>query len=117
MIQTYLSPIMTLHVYLNETLKLNNLSPWFLANWLSPNLCKTSFMVFKSRQKKQLLEFHVSINEQPIPRVSETMFLGVFVDDNLSWKSQISLLASKLSKFIGIIHKCRYFLSTHSLRT
>ena len=52
-------------------------------------------MVFKPRQKKQLFEFHVSIDEQPIPRVSETMFLGVFVDDNLSWKSHISLLASK----------------------
>ena len=51
--------------------------------------------------KKQLFEFHVSIDEQPIPRVSETMFLGVFVDDNLSWKSHISLLASKLSKPIG----------------
>ena len=74
-------------------------------------------MVFKPRQKKQLFEFHVSIDEQPIPRVSETMFLGVFVDDNLSWKSHISLLASELSKSIGIIHRSRFFLSTHSLRT
>ena len=45
------------------------------------------------------------------------MFLGVLVDDNLSWKSHISLLASKLSKSIGIIHKSRFFLSTHSLPT
>jgi len=61
-------------------------------------------------------EGRVSIDEQPIPRVSETMFLGVFVDDNLSWISHISLLASKLSKSIGIIHKSKFFLSTHSLR-
>jgi len=45
------------------------------------------------------------------------MFLGVFVDDNLSWKSHISLSASKLSKSIGIILKSRFFLSTHSVRT
>ena len=45
------------------------------------------------------------------------MFLGVFLDDNLTWKSHISLSASKLSKSIGIIHKSRFFLSTHSLRT
>ena len=64
-------------------------------------------MVLKPWQKKQLFEFHVSINEQPIPRASETMFLGVFVDDNLSWKSHISLLVSKLFKSIGIIHKSR----------
>ena len=35
----------------------------------------------------------------------------------LTWKPHISLLASKLSKSIGIIHKSRFFLSTQSLRT
>ena len=106
-------------VYLNDPLnsELNNLPTWFAANRLSLNLSKTNFMVFKPRQKKQLFKFHVSINEQPIPRAFETVFLGVFVDDNLSWKSHISLLVSKLSKPIGIIHKSRFFLSTHSLRT
>ena len=106
-------------VYLINILnrELNSLSIWFAANRLSLNLSKTNFMVFKPRQKRQLFEFQVFINEQPIPRVSETMFLGVFLDDNLSWKSHISLLASKLSKSIGIMHKPRFFLSTHSLRT
>ena len=106
--------------YLNDTLnsELINLSTWFAANRLSLNLSKTNFMVFKPRQKKkQLLEFHISINEEPIPRVSETLFFGVFVDDNLSWKSHISLLARKLSKSIGITHKSRLFLSMHSLQT
>ena len=35
----------------------------------------------------------------------------------ITWKPHISLLASKLSKSIGIIHKSRFFLSTQSLRT
>ena len=98
-------------VYLINTLnrELNKLSTWFAANRLSLNLSKTNFMVFKPWQKRQSFEFQVSINEQPILRVSETMFLGVFLDDNLTWKPHISLLASKLSKFIGIIHKSRFF--------
>ena len=45
------------------------------------------------------------------------MFLGVLLDDNLTWKSHISLTANKLSKSKGIIHKSRFFLSTHSLGT
>ena len=57
------------------------------------------------------------MNEQPILRVSETIILGVFLDDNLTWKPHISLLASKLSKSIGIIQKSSFFLSTQSLRT
>ena len=75
-------------------------------------------MVFTPWKKKQsLIEFQVFINEQSILRVSETMFLGFFLDDNLTWKPHIPLLASKLSKSIGIIHKSRFFLSTQSLRT
>ena len=62
-------------VYLINTLnrELNKLSTWFAANRLSLNLSKTNFMVFKPWQKRQSFEF-----QQPIPRVSETMFLGVF---------------------------------------
>ena len=59
----------------------------------------------------------LSLNEQPLLLVSETMFLGVFLDDNLTWKPHISLLASKLSKSIGLTSRSRFFLSTQSLRT
>ena len=106
-------------VYLINTLnrELNKLSTWFAANRFSLNLSKTNFMVFKPWKKRQSFEFQVSLNEQPLLRVSETMFLGVFRADNLTWKPHISLLASKLSKSIGIIHKSRFFLSTQSLRT
>ena len=86
------------------------MSTWFAANQLSLNLSKTNFMVFKPWQKSNRLNFKfLYINEQSILSVSETMFLGVFLDDNLTWKPHISLLASKLSKFIGIIHKSRFF--------
>ena len=106
-------------VYLINTLnrELNKLSTWFAANRLSLNLAKTNFMVFKPGQKKQSFEFQVFINKQPILRVSETMFLGVLLDDNLTWKSHISLTANKLSNSVGIIHNSRFFLSTHSLCT
>ena len=67
-------------VYLINTLntELDKLSTWFTPNRLSLNLSKTNFIVFKPWQKKQSFEFQGSINEQPILRVSETMFLGVF---------------------------------------
>ena len=65
-------------VYLINILngELNKLSAWFAANRLSLNLSKTNFIVFKPWQKKQSFEFQVSINEQPILRVSKTMFMG-----------------------------------------
>ena len=40
-----------------------------------------------------------------------TKFLGVFIDENLSWKQHIEILSSKISKSIGILYKSRDVLS------
>ena len=38
-------------------------------------------------------------------------FLGVALDENLSWKSHINNICIKISKSIGIIHRSRFYLS------
>ena len=74
-------------------------------------------MVFKSRQKNRLSTIKLSLTSSPL-LVSETSFLCVPLDDNLTWKPHISLVANKISKSIGIIHKSSFFLiSRHSLHT
>ena len=45
-------------------------------------------MLFKPRQKRQDLNLQ-DINEQEIEQVKETIFLGVFLVENLSWKAHI----------------------------
>ena len=61
--------------------------------------------------------FDISINGEALTQVSETLFLGVILNDCLSWKSHISFVAHKISKSIGIIYRSSYFLSKTSLRT
>ena len=106
-------------VYLVNKLndELDKLSTWFSANKLSLNTSKTNFMVFKSRQRRQNSDdYKVIINEQSITRVSTTMFLGVLLNENLSWKPHLSHLAGKMSKSIGLIYKSSFYLSGNSLR-
>ena len=43
------------------------------------------------------------------------MFLGVILDENLSWKSHLSYLANKISKSIGVIYKASFCLPLESL--
>ena len=45
------------------------------------------------------------------------MFLGVILDENLSWKSHFSHIANKISKSIGVIYKASFCLPLESLRT
>ena len=42
-------------------------------------------------------------------------YLGVLLDQHLSWKYHINHVAKKVSKTIGIISKARFFLSSKSL--
>ena len=97
--------------------ELNKLSAWFKANKLSLNLKKTNFMLFKPRQKKYHFPMQISVNEQRIEQVKETVFLGVVLDEHLTWKPHISQVAGKISKSIGVISRARFFLPKPCLKT
>ena len=71
--------------------EIDKLSEWFKANKLSLNLDKTKYMSFKSKQKKESL----NINNCEIKQVNEVVFLGVILDEHLSWKPQIAMLQIK----------------------
>ena len=72
-------------------------------------------MEFRPRQKKSS-NFNVVIDEKTIAQVNETVFLGVILDDNLTWNFHISSVAGKVSKSIGIIFRSSFYYSTPSLR-
>ena len=96
--------------YLSDMLNLEmgKLSVWFKASKLSLNLKKAKFMVFKPRQKLTICN-QVSIHNQHIVQVKEANFLGVILNENLKWKSEISHVANKVAKSINKIFKCSFF--------
>ena len=72
--------------YLTDILnaELNKLSIWFRVNRLSLNLKKTKLIVFKPCQKRTNQNIQLFIDGQNIDQVKETVFLGVFMDENLN---------------------------------
>ena len=73
------------------------ITKWLSANKLSLNIKKTHYMVF-SGKKSNLSNCDVRINNQTISKVSEIKFLGVLVDEKLSWKSHIAYISKKYQK-------------------
>ena len=65
--------------------ELKNLSTWLLANKLCINLVKTNYMIFTSEQKKYTQSVPLVFNNVHLNRVTATKFLGVTVDENLTW--------------------------------
>ena len=107
-----------LHYLINTMNKeMNELSEWLKINKLTLNLEKTKYILFKPRQKRQYMPVDLFIDGTNINQVHETSFLGVVLDENITWKLLISYIASKISKSIGIILRSSFYLFKSSLKT
>ena len=53
----------------------------------------------------------VNINEKQLEQLNHTKFLGVHIDEELSWKFHINHVSKKISKMTGIMGKARHYLS------
>ena len=84
------------------------LSEWFIANKLSLNIKKSNFIVFASKNKKYCKhEAKLFIGGIEMNQVASTKFLGVLVDEKLSWKEHIYAVTNKVSRSLGIIRRVR----------
>lgn len=98
--------------------ELMNISNWFKLNKLSLNINKTNFMTFKNKHSnKPDLNFNIIIDDNNIAKVDVTKFLGILIDNNLSWKSHTSHICKIVSKYNGIFRKIRTYLNQVSLHT
>ena len=57
----------------------------------------------------------ITIDGQQI-EVKYTKFLGLLIDEELSWKYHINHVAMKISKLTGIIAKARHYLPLKTLQ-
>ena len=94
--------------------ELSHVNDWFALNKLSLNLKKTNYILFRSHRKpipSNTLTLH--INNVEIPKVSSTKFLGILVDQFLTWSDHISNITSKISRNLGILSRITYLLPQH----
>jgi len=59
--------------------------------------------------------FSINIDNQGINNVTSAKFLGVYIDDQLSWKQHVAYISQKLAKSIGIISRIRHLLPKNIL--
>ena len=98
--------------------ELQNINEWFISNKLSLNVKKTKFSIFHKASRRDdlpLLLPKLFINNQVIKRQSSIKFLGILLDENLSWKEHLKLTENKVAKNIGLIYKVKPYLNKDSL--
>ncbi len=80
------------------------ISKWFITNRLALNLKKTCIIPLYVR--KPLLFYSIYINDTIIPCLSNTRFLGVFIDSQLNWSYHINFVCNKIAQCICMLRVC-----------
>jgi len=81
--------------------ELNQLNVWFSANRLSLNISKTSFMLFSDI--KPVDDPVVRISDKILQRVTVSKFLGIILDEGLSFAPHINNLCKQISQSVGML--------------
>ena len=89
---------------------LKNLVMWLNANKISLNIGKTELVIFKSTKKVLKSAIKIKLNGKRIYETPYVKYLGVKIDQSLSWKPQIDDVAIKLNKANAMLSKIRYFV-------
>ena len=91
---------------------------WLAVNKLSLNVKKTKYVIFHAINKKiEDVVPDLEINGIPLERVQSFNFLGLLLNENMSWKPQIDLLSNKLAQCAGVQNILKRFLPIHILRS
>ena len=88
---------------------------WFNSKCLSLNFDKTYYMQFITKNKF-LSKINIEYENKMILQTNFIKFLGITVDNTLSWKQLIDKITPKLNKACYIIRRSKLHLSNDALK-
>jgi len=93
-----------------------DINNWFKINQLLLNYNKTHYLQFNMKNSK---DHDLKLNYQSnyIKISTNTKFLGLIIDDSLSWKTHIDRIMSKLNTACFVIRRIQAMMSQEILHT
>ena len=87
---------------------LNRVVQWMESSRLILNQSKTKSMLFGSWQNlAKSPNFCIQLYGKTLERVAKFSYLGVVLDENLSWKDHVEYVSSKVSRRLGLWSRIR----------
>ncbi len=110
-------------LYQSMNSELEKLNTWFRANRLCLNVNKTKYILFSPNYNRIIPNnVSISLNGQKVNQIGNMeqeksfKFLGILLDENLSWKFHIQKVCKKVASANYIINKTKHFLPESTLR-
>ena len=72
-------------------------------------------MIISSKLNLLMSQLNVSCSVMPIKIATKLKYLAVIIENKLNFKNQINFVETKISRSVGILGKCKYYLDLTSL--
>jgi hypothetical protein len=92
-----------------------DVNDWFWNNLLSLNLDETTYLQFL-KKNSQILDLNIVLLNNQITNSRKTKFLGLTIEETLSWKCHINQVLSRLSSACHAIKVITSFMSEDTLK-
>ena len=98
--------------------ELSKINEWLEINKLSINVDKTKYMIFHNKQRNidAYENLELEINNLPIKRTKTFNFLGIIINENLTWNDHITYISQKITPVVGLLNRLKHQLPTHILK-
>ena len=77
---------------------------WSVNNHLQPNALKTKYMIISRKRQKRNYS-HLFLNGSQLEQVSRYKYLGVIINESLSWSEQVNCVSNRAKTTLGYIYR------------
>ena len=98
---------------INTDLMMLTDNDWFYANKLSLNASQSNFMLCSNKLQTEATD--IVISNESINRVDHFKFVGINLDENMTWKYHIDSCRAKLQSSLYAIANIKPFVTIYSL--
>jgi len=89
---------------------------WFKANKLTTNSKKASnFLLSHCTRNNSTSDFQIKMGNVQLKRVESVKYLGIFLDEKVTWSQQIQYIPKRLACATGIFSELRYYLDIKTM--
>ena len=90
---------------------------WIVASKMRLNYSKSTVMWFKVSNRKQPVEYpDIVVDDTALQVVTKQKYLGVILDNCLSWNHHVPYICKKMSYYLYVINKHRHVLSSDLIK-
>ena len=88
---------------------INCLNSWLKVNKLTLNTAKCNYIVIKN-PSKSVPQLEIHLQDRVLARTERVNYLGILIDQHLTFKYHVDHICNKISPAVGILSKVRWVL-------